>query len=889
MINLKQLHRNLVKNKMKKNYKLFFKENWPYMAASFFIPLIILALIYLSIGIYPGSSRSILASDAFSQFSNFHASFRNMLFGKQSIFYTWNASLGLNYLSLISYYLGGIFTPLVFFFPNQYMPDALYFLTLIKVASAGLAFWFLGRTFKIPRWGQVALSISYALISFVTAHSEIIMWLDAFVYLPLIILGIHRVMDLKKPLVLFVSYLLLFLSSFYMGFMIGVFSFLYFFARLFTNWSKYKKTILPYGITSLLAGGASMIIILPAILDLRSNGEALSQITALKTEATSFLDLAMKNMIGVYDTTKYGSIPFVYAGLFPLVLCIFYFVSRKIQLKNKLLFGSLFIILIASFYLVPLNLFWHGMHAPNMFLFRYAYLFSFLVILLAGYGWEKLEQNDHGLFVGITLILAAIFSISWALKPAESYTYVTTTSFILTVVFLVLYAIAVGFFQLKKIPMKQLSILLLLLMSSEAIVNTNSMIHGILDDWNYASRSLFTDPYPNIQELVTKTKKESDTFYRLENLDPVSANDSLNYGYSGISMFSSIRNRNSSSYLDRLGFRSRGTNLNIRYANNTLLMDGFTGIKYNISKNENTFSKYGFNQVGQSGDYTLYENINALPLAFTAPLTIDDVEQPATDNLTSQTNLINELSGLQEDYYSFYKPTLKKQTNTKITNTTTGVTYSEITSNQAKELTWEVQVPANTQAYLSLFPTNYAQLESSSATITVNGTSRQTQINISGQYYDLGYYPTDTTVTFTASFYGTKEVSFMEPEVVGLNLIAYQAAMNQIKNKGVDLTTSGRKATGTVNSDQDAMLVTTIPYDEGWQAKVDGKAVAIESFQNAFVMVKVPKGKHTITFSYLPKGFKLGSMLFVICILLFALYSYLLARKRILDGTDSLK
>ena len=91
-----------------------FKNNWPYMLASFFIPFLIMAIIYLSIGIYPGSSRSVLASDAFSQFSNFHASFNNVLHGKQSLFYTWNASLGLNYLSLISYYLGGLFTPLVF-------------------------------------------------------------------------------------------------------------------------------------------------------------------------------------------------------------------------------------------------------------------------------------------------------------------------------------------------------------------------------------------------------------------------------------------------------------------------------------------------------------------------------------------------------------------------------------------------------------------------------------------------------------------------------------------------------------------------------------------------------------------------------------------------------
>lgn len=857
---------------MKTKFKLFLKENGRYAFASFLLPFLILTLIYLSIGIYPGSSRSILASDAFSQFSNFHASFRNMLLGKQSIFYTWNASLGLNYLSLISYYLGGLFTPLVLLFPNDMMPDALYFLTILKVGCTGLSFWFLARTYKIPRWGHVALSVSYASISFITAHSEIIMWLDAFIYLPLVILGIHRVMDLKRPTLLFVSYLLLFLSSFYMGFMIGVFSFLYFIVRLLTNWSVYKKSILPYGITSLLAGGASMIIILPAILDLRSNGEALSQITTLKTEATSYLDIIMKNMIGVYDTTKYGSIPFIYAGLFPLVLCLFYFTSRKINLKKKLLFGSLFALLIASFYLVPLNLLWHGMHAPNMFLFRYSYLFSFLVLLLAVKGWEQWTKEDQGLLLGIIILLAAVFTTAWGLKPNNSYTYITTTSFVLTIIFLGLYALTVGFFQQSKQPLKYLSLLLILLMTAEASINTNSMIHGILDDWNYASRSLYTDPAPAIKTLVDKTKKETDTFYRLENLDPISPNDSINYGYSGISLFSSIRNRNSSSYLDSLGFRSRGTNLNIRYANNTLLMDGFTGIKYNISKNDSNFSKYGFTKESQSGDYTLYKNSNALPLAFTAPLSINDVEQPLTDNLTSQTNLINQLANLNQRYFTFYTPTLKSQQNVTVNKSSTGITYSETMANQPKTLTWEVHVPANTQAYLSLFPTNYAQLESSTATVTVNGMSRKTQISISGQYYDLGYYPQDTTVTFTASFYGTKEVSFMEPKVIGLDVVAYQAAMNQIQENGVTMKTTGRTATGTVSAAEERMLVTTIPYDAGWTAKIDGKAVKVEKFKDAFLMIQVPAGKHTVTFSYLPQGFKTGTILFILCIGLFFAY-----------------
>ena len=56
---------------MKNKSRQFLKNNWPYMLASFFIPFLIMAIIYLSIGIYPGSSRSVLASDAFSQFQIF--------------------------------------------------------------------------------------------------------------------------------------------------------------------------------------------------------------------------------------------------------------------------------------------------------------------------------------------------------------------------------------------------------------------------------------------------------------------------------------------------------------------------------------------------------------------------------------------------------------------------------------------------------------------------------------------------------------------------------------------------------------------------------------------------------------------------------------------------
>ena len=63
------------------------------------------------------------------------------------------------------------------------------------------------------------------------------------------------------------------------------------------------------------------------------------------------------------------------------------------------------------------------------------------------------------------------------------------------------------------------------------------------------------------------------------------------------SQFSSVRNRSASSTLDKLGFKSSGTNLNLRYANNSILADSLFGIQYNIS--DSPIDKYGFKDIYQ--------------------------------------------------------------------------------------------------------------------------------------------------------------------------------------------------------------------------------------------------------------------------------------------------
>ena len=106
-------------------------------------------------------------------------------------------------------------------------------------------------------------------------------------------------------------------------------------------------------------------------------------------------------------------------------------------------------------------------------------------------------------------------------------------------------------------------------------------------------------------------------------------------------------------------------------------------------------------------------------------------------------------------------------------------------------------------------------------------------------------------------------------------------AVDKIQENGVALKTGKNSAQGTVNANEEQTLVTTIPYDEGWTAKVDGKKVDIKAFQDAFISIHVPKGKHTVTFSYMPKGFIIGAISFIVSIGLFILYLRMLKPKKV--------
>lgn len=850
---------------------------------AFFCPIVIMVLCYFSIGIFPGSQRSILASDAFSQFANFHASFHNMLKGEQSIFYTWSGSLGLNYLSLIAYYLGGIFTPLVFFFPNEQIPDTLYFLTLLKIGSASLSFWYFSKkTYQIPSFGHIFLAVSYSLMSFITAHSELIMWLDTFVWLPLIILGIHRLMDQHKPGLLFVSYVFLFVSNFYFGFMVGVFSLLYFLARTVSDWQVYKKKIVPYFLTSFLAGGSAMFIILPTYFDLKFNGEQLDTLNWIKTEGTSWLDLIAKQFIGAYDTTKYGSVPFIYVGLLPLILMFTAFLSKKIKRKLKLSWIFLFTCLIASFYIEPFNLFWHGFHSPNMFLFRYSFLFSFLVILIAGYGLETIAKKHH--FQPIYLvssILILTFLGVYFLKPHQSYPYLNKTTLALSCLFVCIYALVFMlyegvFHKSRKRNFSKICVLLFICVSLEAGMNTYYMLSGILADWNYASRSLFTQPYPDIVKNLKTSENHSqpNEFFRVENLEPVSSNDSFTYQYSGVSLFSSIRNRNSNQLLNDLGFPSRKSQLNIRYQHNTLVMDSLLGIQYKLS--QSPLNTYQFSQLEQTDSYRLYHNPLALDLGMLTTQAIKQVPIEKNQMLMNQQNILNQLAQKQQALFTKKEPSLVNTTNAYLQRNQKEWRFFEKKANHPQVLSLKTTIPKGKQAYVAIYPKDFSKVSNTNLTVKALGQSSEGRLDLMGSYYDLGYFSEETPLSFQLEFYGENHFEIEPPKIILLDTKNYEQQIKHIQAKTIKTNVKQNQVTFDYQTEEDKPVIfTTIPYDLGWQVKIDQKKATVQDFHKGFILLDVPSGKHTVTLTFYPYGIKLGASISLLSIGLFLfLYKY---------------
>ena len=839
--------------------KSFFKTYWAYFV-SFIIPVVIMTGVYLSQGIYWNSDTSPLLGDGFHQYVIFDVALRNILHGNGSLFYTFTSGLGLNFYALSSYYLGSFLSPLVYFFNLSNMPDAVYLTTLLKFGLIGLSTFFsLNRLFKdIPKFLKLALSASYALMSFSVSQLEIKTWLDVFILIPFIITGLHLLITEKKFLLYFTNLSILFIQNYYFGYMTALFLIFWYLCQISWDFKTRKSSFLDFIVTSFLAGMASLILTLPTLFDLQTHGEKLTEVTKFQTENSWYLDLFAKQFIGSFDTTKYGAIPMIFVGLLPFILTILFFTMKSIKFHVKLIYTIFFAFLIASFYIEALDLFWQGMHTPNMFLHRYAWIFPTLLIYTAAEVLNRLRELKVWNFLVSLFLLVTGFLATIYLK--SHYSFLTDLNILLTLEFVVVYSLLLLAVIKKFISVNLFAILISLFIMVEMSLNASSQMDGIAKEWGFASRSAYSRDIPAMESFSTYIGNQ---FTRTEKLETQTGNDSMKFNYNGISQFSSVRNRSASSTLDKLGFKSSGTNLNLRYANNSILADSLFGIQYNIS--ENPIDKYGFQDVYQKDNLTLYENQYSLPIAFASQSVYNDVKFNE-HTLDNQASFLNQLANVNFDYFS---PIPYEKTEN--TDDLISVTSS---SNEDAAIQYQIEVPENSQVYLSFTNLHFANDKQKKVDILVNEEKKIFTTDNVFYFFNLGYTKEKKTFNIHVSFPGNSQVSFESPTFYRLDTQTLTEAIQKIKEQPVTVSTSKNKVFATYDVKQDTSIFFTIPYDKGWSAYQDGKKIEMKQAQTGFMKVDVPKGKGTITLSFIPNGFITGAICSFTSLLLFGIYNH---------------
>ncbi|KRN90361.1 membrane protein [Ligilactobacillus ceti DSM 22408] len=112
----------------------------------------------------------------------------------------------------------------------------------------------------------------------------------------------------------------------------------------------------------------------------------------------------------------------------------------------------------------------------------------------------------------------------------------------------------------------------------------------------------------------------------------------------------------------------------------------------------------------------------------------------------------------------------------------------------------------------------------------------------------------------------------------------YYQAVKKIQQHALqNIKFSNNGVSGSITTNKQGILTSSIPYSSGWSARVDGHQVPVLKTNLAFVGLKLTPGKHKISFSYqipgLHKGLIISGLTLIIALLWFGI-ELILKRKK---------
>ncbi len=846
-------------------------------AAAFLLTAAVWTAALCLFGIAPFGSRSILITDLAQQYIEYHTALYDAVRGGGNLLYTWDGGLGMNFLGLFSYYLASPFTALTLFFPRSLLPEAVLLVISLKLAGSAAAMsLFLQKAADVRGTANVLFAAMYGLSGYAVVFFFNLMWFDAVLLLPLVLLGVGHLVRTGRFAPLAAAYTVLFLSNFYTAYMAGGVSLLFLLALLFARRASRKecgRAVLRLLGAAVIAAGLGAFLLLPAFLALReAQGDVGATLPWLSLAADP-LTLLGKLAFGSYDSATSSGTPNLYCGILTLGLLPAYFLHREIPRREKLAAGALIGFLLLSMAVAPLDPLWHGGQPPVWFPGRYAFCLIFLLVAVSARALsrpEGLSWRQVGLgFAASALLMLAVQLPEW-LFPESADAF--TGRFGVTLGLLALYA-ALLILRTRKRRLLQRTALVLLALCVPLELAGNALLslRSLNTELGFEERKTFAEYLEREEQqnaLLSSLAAErgdalsADNFYRVEDRNARNPNDGLVRGLPALSHYSSLSRRETFGFLRRLGITTASSDKILRYSGSTSALDAVLGVRYVFARRDDRAGMVPVGQANgqansQASSHSLWANENALPLAYFADSAVLSLStEDAADPFTLQNAFFASLGGAGASE-AFFTPLAVQAScwNGSLSKSSSGAHTQIVVPEGTGRLILTIENPAR-QHVLLYFSNNLPE----TVAISLSGKT----LNAGGErmvrgVIDLGEQETGTvTISIPAS--GTNRW-FGELYAAAFDEAAFDRLIASLREGSPDRLTvdeRGAQVTAVLTAPRDGVLFTSLPADSGWTVRIDGKKAAVSDVAGAFLAVPLPAGEHTVTLSFRPRGLTAG-------------------------------
>ncbi len=863
----------------------FFRRN-VFIILSFLAPIVIMTLVFAVKNYFPFGDRMILTFDAWHQYYPFLTEYQRMLKEGTSVLYSWNTGGGANFLGIIANYVASPLYLLSVFVPSgtPWLATFLAVTVVLRMGIAGMSFAiFLRKLFRRNDLSLVTFSLMYALCAYMLGYYWNTMWLDTVAIMPLVIAGVISVLKERKFSLYIISLALSVICSFYIGYMVCLFVLIVCVCYTIVSFVGFRQSLKNAGrmlVYTLVAFMLTAAVTVPAFMMLRSSDSAgsvasfsfdykinyaygygdentlINTLSAIVRTATNLLAYTRPIVVD-------SGLPNISCGVLSLVLIPFYLFTRKIKLKEKIVSMSLLVFFLLSFVINQLNYIWHGMSTPAMVYYRWSFIFSFVLVVLAYRAFTLIDTFSKKTFIFASALMVLYLACAFFLQSKLSVAMTFVGAFLIIAGF-ALYKIGV-------MRHRVFSLLLCLFVICEMSLSAYCGVTAVRS----TSINNYPKNYEQVQELTAIAQEESndDIIYRTEFVKPHTLNDGDLYSLYTITTFNSMVDDSYADFLAEFGLAASKVNNRYSYQETTPVANLFLNIKYLIGRNgDKVLSTKYLDNVATTDECTLYENKAYVPMGFMTDETFLDYKLHDESYLSvlGQNDVFRLATGIEAPVLVQVEPVASPELSEEIT-LREGFDHNYICNFKERDeettLTFDYEVSEDGLYYGCFYSSTVDNVE-----LVVNGDEEDLLTFDQNYAYiaSLGEYKKGDKLT--ARIYCEEgEESGVAAYLVRLDEEVFEAGYEKLGKTSMKTTEwTDRGLKGTINVQEDGLFYTSVLYTEGFKAYVDGKEVEITPVADCFIAFALPAGEHTIELKFTPVGLYAGVGISALGLILFA-------------------